>query len=227
MKNNMIRKLRKSIVVILLFTIIAPSLTAEAKQSVKNDNASKVIVIDPCGQETKNNKKEPVGPGAFKSTPEISDEFDCETNLQIAKKLGVILAEQGYTVILTRDTNDVDISNSGRAMIANTSNADILVAISGKEKAGLNIVCQTSDNPYNYGNYENSRLLSDAILGSVNQNTKIEKSKVVESDEESIINWCAVPTAKVQIGSDNGNADTNQDLVKGIANGIDSYFSQK
>lgn len=223
----MIRKLRKSIVVILLFTIIAPSLTAEAKQSVKNDNASKVIVIDPCGQETKNNKKEPVGPGAFKSTPEVSDEFDCDTNLQIAEKLGVILAEQGYTVILTRDTNDVDISNSGRAMIANTSNADILVAISGKEKAGLNIVCQTSDNPYNYGNYENSRLLSDAILGSVTQNTKIDKSQVVESDNEAIINWCGAPTAKLEIGADDTTKDNQQDIAQSVADGIDSYFSQK
>lgn len=227
MKNNMIYKMRTSILVILLFAIISPSLTADAKQLPKNDNASKVIVIDPCGQENDNDKKEPVGPGAFKSIPEVSDEYDCDTNLQIAEQLGVILAEQGYTVILTRDTNDIDISNSGRAMIANTSNADILVAISGKEKAGLNIICQTSDNPYNYGNYQNSRLLSDAILGSVNQNGKIEKSKVVESDEEAIINWCAVPTAKVQIGSDNINGDTKRDLAKGIADGINSYFAQK
>ena len=183
MKNNMIYKLRTSILVILLFAIISPSLTADAKQLPKNDNASKVIVIDPCGQENDNDKKEPVGPGAFKSIPEVSDEYDCDTNLQIAEQLGVILAEQGYTVILTRDTNDIDISNSERAMIANTSNADILVAISGKEKAGLNIICQTSDNPYNYGNYQNSRLLSDAILGSVNQNGKIEKSKDKKEEE--------------------------------------------
>lgn len=226
MKNNMFHILRKSIVVMLLLTMISPNIIAQAKCS-KNDNASKVIVIDPSGQEVTNNKKEPIGPGAFKTVPEVQDVGDYRTNLKIAEKLGVILAEQGYTVILTRETNDVDISNSGRAMIANTSDADIMVVISGKEKNGLNVVCQSEDNPYNYGNYKNGRLLSDAILGSVTQSTKIEKSEVVESDDEAVINWCGVPTAKIEIADEDADDDNDTVLAKGIADGIESYFLQK
>lgn len=227
MKNNIIKNLSKSIVLILLFAMISPNITVQAKQAEKNDNASKVIVIDPSGQEKANNKKEPIGPGAFKTVPEVSEETDYDSSLQIAQKVGVILAEQGYTVILTRNKNNVDISNSSRAMIANTAGADVFVVISTEDKNGLNVICQSEDNPYNYGNYKNGRLLSDAILGSVTQNAKIEKSKVVESDDEAVINWCGVPTAKIEIADEDADDDNDTVLAKGIADGIESYFSQK
>ena len=227
MKNTIVENLKRSIVLMLLFTMISPSILAQAKQSAKNNNTSRVIVIDPSGQENTNKKKEPIGPGSFKTVPEISEDKDYETNLQIAEKLGNILAKQGYTVVLTRDSNDVDLSNSGRAMIANTADADIMVVISSKGKTGLNVICQSEDNPYNYGNYKNGRLLSDAILGSVTQNTKIDKSQVVESDNEPIINWCGVPTAKLEIGTDDTSKDNQHNIAQGVADGIDSYFSQK
>ena len=225
----------------LLAAIISPAITAEAKQNSKEP--IKTIVIDPSGQKIASKDTEPIGPGAFKSTPETSPckkgkktgYKEYELNLQVSEKLKDILSDMGYEVLITRNKNDVSISNSERAMIANEANADILVVISAGDEKGTKIICQSDDNPYNYGNYENSRLLSDAILGSLVQKTCNQNNGVDEQDDKAIINWCACPTAIVQVGNleDKEEEELLVDdeyqkiLAEGIAAGIESYYSQK
>jgi N-acetylmuramoyl-L-alanine amidase len=120
-------------------------------------------------------------------------------------------------------------------MIANTANADAFIVIQTGENEGISVLCQSEDNPYNYGNYKDARLLSDAILGSVIQEAQCENAGVTENDDKPIINWCASPTAIVEVG-DLTDADEEAKLVdneyqlelaQGIANGVDSYFTQK
>ncbi|WP_051524715.1 N-acetylmuramoyl-L-alanine amidase family protein [Pseudobutyrivibrio sp. MD2005] len=242
MKKTTKLKGRKCIVAMLLAVMVFPTMNVEAKQ-VTTADPTKIIVIDPSGQETANKRKEPVGPGAFKTTAETPTSengaktgcADYDINLQIALKLQDILKDQGYTVLLTRESNDVDISNSGRAMIANTAGADVFVVISGKENPGISVVCQSEDNPYNYGNYKDGRLLSDAIVGSVSQNTNTNDATVEEMDDKAAINWCEVPTAIVEVGAITNKNDEEKlvtddyqsEMALGIANGIDSYFTQK
>lgn len=239
--KNTIKNFKRILVAILLLILICPAVPVEAKANSKS--SVKTVVIDPSCQKTANTKKEAIGPGDFNTTEQspsgevgTSSEYtEYEMNLQIALKLQTILKDQGYNVLLTRTDNDVDISNSGRAMIANTADADIFVVINASEDAGIEITCQSKDNPYNYGNYENARLLSDALLGSVLQSTQSNNGDVVESDEKAAINWCAVPTSIVSVGaltdlSDEEKLVTNQYqqlIAQGIANGIDSYFTQK
>ena len=243
MKTKTKRKISQSIVAILLAILVMPTMVTEAKQTEKTTVSSKVIVIDPRGQQEISGKKEPIGPGSFKTVEATHNSEEgattgypeYEMNLEIAQKLQNTLVAQGYTVIVTRDSNDVNISNSERAMIANTADADLLIAISGNTKPGVSVICQTDDNPYNYGNYSDGRLLSDSILGSVIQTTGSLNDGVQESDQEVLINWCASPTAIVEVGSLNNTseedklvtAEYQQKMAQGIANGIESYFSQK
>lgn len=227
----------------LLAVLALPAMKVEAKQITNTTDPSKVVVIDPSGQKTSSQKKEPIGPGAFKTVAETSSSevgqttgcADYDINLQIALKLQNILTDQGYTVVMTRESNDVEISNSGRAMIANTAGADVFVVISGKEQPGVSVVCSSDSNPYNCGNYSDGRLLSDSILGSVAQNTGTTTGNVQEVDNKAAINWCEAPTAIVEVGSVKNSEDEEklttdtyqQDMAQGIANGIDSYFTQK
>jgi N-acetylmuramoyl-L-alanine amidase len=234
-------QMRKMVVALLLVAMLCPTMTVQAKQS-KSNVEPKVIVIDPKGQEKASKKKEPIGPGALKisfeaTTGEEGVETgykEYEMNLQIALKLQNALEDQGYTVYLTRDENDVNISNSGRAMIANIADADAFVVISASDEKGIGVICQSEDNPYNYGNYRNSRLLADTILGSLVQKSD-EDGEVEESDDMPLINWCQAPTAIVQVGDLEDSSDEEKlvtddyqdQLAEAIACGIESYFAQK
>ena len=161
-----------------------------------------------------------------------------EINLRIALKVNELLGDN-YKVELTRTTNDADMSNSDRAMIANTLKADLFISIHASspkdDSSGITVICQTKDNPYNLSNYSSSRLLADTLLGSLADKTGALKYQVLETDKLMGINWCTVPNAIVNVGNMNNPEDDEklsdeeyqQKVAEGIVAGIDSYFSQK
>lgn len=234
-----LKKFNSIILVILLFaTFSLSNLNVQAKQ--------RVIVIDPGCQAIENNDKESIGPGTWKWVSEDmvgakgvttgTNEFDM--NLSVALKVKELLGDE-YKVELTRSTNDVNMSNSDRAMIANTLKADLYISIhaSGPEddSSGVKVICQTKDNPYSMTNYRNSRLLADTLLGSITEKAAPKKYEVAESDKLLGINWCTVPNAVVIIGNLKNQEDDEKladseyllKIAEGIVSGIDSYYSQK
>ena len=70
--------------------------------------------------------KQGVTSGAYGET---SGKNEYEVVLEIGLKLRDILTSKGYTVVMTRETNEVSISNVQRAQIATEANADIFVRI--------------------------------------------------------------------------------------------------
>ena len=241
MMKRTTKVIKTSLVSMLLVCSLFSSVTVvEAKEKKEEP---KVIVIDPAFQKKADTDKEPIGPGAFTMCDEQdsgavgknSGYHDYDLTLQVALKLQKNLEDQGYIVLLTRSTNDVNISNSGRAMIANVADADLFIVVSTKTdgKGGVEVVCQSEENPYNYGNYNYSRLLSDAILGSMQPGVKA--GDVVEDDDMAIMNWCEVPSTVVKVGSLENKDDEKrlvseeyqEELASGIAAGVDSYFAQK
>lgn len=211
-----------------------------------NVGGNKTIVIDPGHQSKANNEKEPIGPGATQTkakvtggtTGIVTKQTEYDLNLKVSKKLKAALEAKGYNVIMTRSTNDVNLSNSERAQIANNANADVFIRIHGnsvdnQSVKGALTMCQTSSNKYNGNLASKSYALSKAVIDEFCNATNAVNKGVTRTDEMSGINWCKVPTTILEMGfMSNPEEDKNlandeyqNKIVIGIVNGIEKYLN--
>ncbi len=210
-------------------------------------NEHRIIVIDAGHQIKGSSEKEPNGPGSTEMKAEVTwgaegiytGQAEYELNLQVALLLRDELIKRGYSVVMIRETNNVDVSNMERAQIANKYQAAAFVRIhanswTDESMHGAMTICHSKNNPYPdcAAHYEQSYQLSQCVLDEFCARAGISKLNVREMDNMTATNWSQVPTTIVEMGFMSNTDDDKlmateffrREAAIGIANGLDAYF---
>ena len=223
----------------------AQTRKVEAIPGQHRDPNSAVVVIDPGHQLKGDSTKEPNGPGSSTMKARVTSGTTgvatgvCEyiMNLEVSLKLKTELENRGYTVYMTRSTHNVNISNKERAEYATSVGADIAVRIHGNGSTNASICgaetyAPSASNPY-VGHLSNASIsLSQSIINVYCEATGFKNRGVFTTDTMTGINWSTVPVTIIELGyMSNAEEDRwmqdetmQNNMVQGIANGIDAYF---
>jgi len=202
-----------------------------------------VIGIDPGHQAHANSEQEPVAPGSDETKKKVSSGTqgrftgvaEYKVNLQVGLKLKDLLTGLGAEVVMTRESNDVNISNKERAEMMNAAGADLVIRIH----------CNGNDDQSVHGAF--MLVPSNDCTSSINDASKKAGRRIIDAfcavtgaknlglqarSDQTGFNWSTVPVCNIEMGYMT-NEDEDKLLVsddyqtlcaQGIANGIADYF---
>ena len=166
----------------------------------------KCICIDPGNQQNPE-EQEWSDPGQTARTPSeklergtITGNPEYLVNMDIAEKLKNLLEKDGVKVVMTRESNDVQLSNVARDDIAYNAGAALMVSIH----------CPTSDDPMQMGTrtlyptrtkytdpiYENSKASALFIQSEVLKSCGTEDLGTIAVPNKPLFNWSKVPVVQ-------------------------------
>lgn len=220
-------------------------VATEYVTQVKPETKGHIVAINAGHQEKGDAKQEAIGPGATETKEKVTSGTkgvvtglqEYELTLQVAKLVEEKLKEDGYEVLMVRETNDLNMGNKERAKMATEAGAEILVHLhaNGSKVSSTNgamTVCVTKENPYVGKLYEDSRKLADAVISQYVDYTGANNKGVWETDLMMGLNWSSIPAINLEMGfmsnpeEDKKMADSDyqEKMAKGITLGIESYF---
>ena len=218
-----------------------------SKDGIFYTGSGPLVAIDAGHQRHGNSEKEPIGPGSSTKKAKVAagaegcvtKQAEYELTLSVALKTRDELLARGYSVMMIRESNDVDLSNSERAQMANRCGADAFVrihanSVGSRKVKGVLTVAPTAKNPYCGPIAADSLQLSKAVGSHVASVTGAVDTGVWETDEMSGINWSEVPVTILEMGylshpEEDRKMATDRyrnQVAKGIADGLDAYFSR-
>ena len=203
------------------------------------DLTGMVIVLDPGHQRHANNDLEPVAPWSDEMKPKVSagtkgvatNRMEYEVVLEIGLQMRDLLESYGATVIMTRTSHDVNISNIERAMIAVNNHADVFLrlhcdASDSSSARGIGVfVCsrgELADKQVGWGN-----MLGRAMSAATGSNYRGCNASTVYSG----LNWAtSVPSFLLEMGFMSNAEDdrllSDPDYQKKICNGAADFCYQ-
>ena len=200
------------------------------------------IGIDPGHQAQGNSDQEAVAPGSSETKAKVSSGTygrftgvpEYEVNLAVSLKLREALEALGCEVYMTRETNDVDISNQERAIMMNELGVDLVLRIhcngSTNESAqGIGLYIRATGT-----NADECMRAAEALLPAMVEATGAESDGIFRRDSYTGLNWSEVPSILVEMGFMTNeeedyklNDPAYQDqLVAGMVEGVCAYMGR-
>ncbi|MCL2060330.1 MAG: N-acetylmuramoyl-L-alanine amidase [Oscillospiraceae bacterium] len=226
-------------------TTAAPTTTAATAAVLSSASlAGKTICIDPGHQRKQNSDLEPIAPGNSVKKAKVSSgtagiatgDTEYALNLAVAMKLKDMLEAAGATVVMTRTSNDVDISNVERAVIGNDANADLAIRIhadgsTNRETKGASMLVPSSKH-IGEELAQESKKAGQIVMDEIIAATGARNRGVVTRDDLTGFNWSTVPVILIEMGF-MSNADEDRllstdeyrtKMATGLFNGCAAYF---
>lgn len=216
-------------------------------KNTSDENSKILICIDPGHQAKGDPNLEPIAPGSpYKKARVSSGTVGISTkkpeyvlNLEASLVLKHILEDKGYSVIMTREDHNVNISNSERATFANNKNANMVIRIhadslDNSSKTGASILVPEEGGKYTSSIYEESNKCAQLIKGKMNE-SGIQLNGIFQRGDLTGFNWSKVPVVLVEMGFMSNynedqmmsNPDYQRKLMQSIADGVEEYFTTK
>ena len=214
-----------------------------------DDNENKkekdiLICIDPGHQEKGDSNLEAVAPGSYTKKARVSSgatgvatkKAEYILNLEASIVLKHILEDKGYKVIMTRESHNVNISNSERAIFANNNKANMVIrvhadSLNNSSKTGASILIPSKESKYTTSIYEDSQNCGNIISNKMKE-AGIKVNGVFERGDLTGFNWSQVPVVLIEMGflsnytEDKMMSDPEyqKKLMQAISDGLDEYF---
>lgn len=203
-----------------------------------------VVCIDPGHQAHADTGLEPIGPGSAEQKPRVTGGgtgvstgvAEYEIALQLAMNLQDRLEGQGVQVVMTRTTNDVDVSNAERALIANKAGADLFVRIhadGSTDPAACGVsTMYPATNPWTRPIYDRSKRAARIVQASTVHATGAADDGAIERADLAGFNWSKVPSVLVEAGYLSNSVEDRllsspkyqDELASGMADGVMTYL---
>lgn len=227
-------------------SMATPQPTAEPTATPEPTEAPRLyglrIGIDPGHQAQANYDKEPIAPGSSEAKAKVASGTsgvrtgisEYVTDLEIALKLRDALEAEGCTVYMTREVNEIDISNLERAEMMNELGVDLVLRIhcdgaTDKSANGIGMfVRQTGEKQ------AESEAAAKVLLEAMSEATGAKARGVFLRDTYTMNNWSVVPCILVECGfmtnpdeDEKLNDPAYQELLaQGMVEGIARYFER-
>lgn len=204
---------KKSIFLCVVLILASFIIGGIGEKEIKAKEKSEVtICIDAGHQEKGDSKLEPIAPWSSNKKPRVSSgtagvgtkNREYEINLEVAMILKELLNKEGYNVVMTREKNEVSLSNRERAEISNNSKADISIKLhcdgsNNSGKRGASILIPSSETKQLSSIYGESKRYGDVLCETLKENG-IKVNGVFERKDMTGFNWSQRPVVILEMG---------------------------
>jgi N-acetylmuramoyl-L-alanine amidase len=226
----------------------ARSTTTTAKPASASNASGKVVVIDPGHQAHGNSSLEPVGPGSSEKKAKVSSGTagvvtgipESELVLDVSLRLRESLKAHGIKVVMTRTTQDVDLSNIARAKIANETHADLFVRIhadgtDNSSTAGIHVLYPAGIKGWTDDIAATSKKAAEIAQNALVSATGAKDRGIDARSDMTGFNWSDVPVILPEIGFMTNPAEDKllatsayrDKIVKGLTQAILEFLGVK